>query len=115
LPSLFPLPQIRLYVLRASNLAGHDDDNLSDPFLVVKLGNKTQTTRDRYKHSTRDPRFFECFEFQSKLPGINDILISVKDHNDFKFDELIGSTVIDLEDRYYFSSWRLPCAFFFLQ
>jgi hypothetical protein len=91
--------QIRLYVLRASNLAGHDDDNLSDPFLVVKLGNKTHSTRNRFKHSTRDPRFFEVFEFHSKLPGINDILISVKDHNDYTLDELIGSTVIDLEDR----------------
>jgi Ca2+-dependent lipid-binding protein len=66
---------------------------------VVKLGNKTHTTRSRYKHNTRDPRFFEVFEFHSKLPGINDILISVKDHNDYTLDELIGSTVIDLEDR----------------
>ena len=87
-------------MLRGSNLAGHDSDNLSDPFLVVKLGSRTVSTRERHKRNTRDPRFYECFEFTSKLPGVNDILISVKDHNDIYADELIGSTVIDLEDRY---------------
>jgi len=30
--------QIRLYILQGNNLTGHDDDNLSDPYLVVKFG-----------------------------------------------------------------------------
>jgi len=62
-------------------------------------GNKKITTRERHKRNTRDPRFFEVFEFSSKLPGINDIKISVKDHNEVFTDELIGATVIDIEDR----------------
>ena len=62
-------------------------------------GNKKISTRDRHKCNTRDPRFFEVFEFSSKLPGINDIKIKVKDHNDVMGDSLIGATVIDLEDR----------------
>ena len=94
--------QVRLYILRCSNLAGHDDDNNADPYLVVKFGNKVKTTRDRHKKNTKDPRFYEYFEFQTKLPGVNDILISVKDHNDVYADALIGSTVIDLEDRFVF-------------
>jgi Ca2+-dependent lipid-binding protein len=92
--------QIRLYVLRGSNLAGMDHDNNSDPYLVVQYGARTLTTRDRHKKNTKEPRFHECFEFSGKLPGVNDISISVKDRNDIYSDELIGSTVIDLEDRY---------------
>lgn len=57
------------------------------------------STRERHKSNTRDPRFFEVFEFSSKLPGINDIKIKVKDHNDLLADSMIGATVIDLEDR----------------
>ncbi len=86
-------------MLRGSGLTGQDDDNNSDPFLMVKFGKKTFSTRDRYKKNTKEPRFFECFEFNAKLPGVNDILITVKDRNDFSTDALIGSTVIDLEDR----------------
>ena len=96
----FTKQQIRLYVLQGYNLAGQDDDNLSDPYLVVRLGDRVISTRERHKRDTRNPRFFECFEFQSRLPGVNDILVSVMDHNDIYSDELIGSTVIDLEDRW---------------
>lgn len=90
---------MRLYVLQGYSLAGKDADNLSDPYLVVSFGEQEVSTRERHKRNTRDPKFFECFEFTSKLPGVNDILISVKDHNDIYSDDLIGATVIDLEDR----------------
>lgn len=94
------VPQIRLYVLQGYSLAGKDDDNLSDPYLIVRFGEQEVSTRERKKRNTRDPKFFEYFEFQSLLPGVNDILVTVKDHNTIHRDELIGSTVIDLEDRY---------------
>ena len=92
--------QIRLYILQGYNLAGRDDDHLSDPYLIVKIGSTEISTHERHKKDTRDPKFFECFEFTSKLPGTNDILISVMDYNSIYTDELIGSTVIDLEDRF---------------
>jgi Ca2+-dependent lipid-binding protein len=86
-------------VLCGSKLTAQDCDNSSDPYLIIEFGDQTFSTRERYKSKTKEPRFFECFEFNAKLPGVNDILIRVEDHNNLRPDALIGSTVIDLEDR----------------
>ena len=37
-PSFSVYKQIRLYVLQGNNLTGQDHDNLSDPYLEIKLG-----------------------------------------------------------------------------
>jgi Ca2+-dependent lipid-binding protein len=86
--------------LQGRDLAGCASDNLADPYLVVKLGKQEFSTRERYKKNTRNPKFYEYFEFQLKLPGVNDVLITVKDKNDVYMDHVIGCTVIDVEDRY---------------
>ena len=40
-------------------------------------------------------------EFDAELPGTSQLNIKVMDKNTIGFDALIGTTVIDLEDRWY--------------
>eukprot|EP01038_Epipyxis_sp_PR26KG_P008250 gene8250-11165_t len=100
------LVKIRIYILRAIQLTAKDNDNLSDPYLIVQLENEKYSTKDRHKNNTINPKFHEFFEIQSLLPGSSELLITVMDHNDFKPDSLIGATVIDIEDRWLSLAWR---------
>jgi len=45
-------------------------------------------------------------EFDAELPGSSQFKISVMDKNTIGFDALIGTTTIDLEDRWYIFSWN---------
>ena len=97
---------IRVYILQAKNLLGADDNNKADPFLNVSLGGKTYNTRDRYHKKTLNPSFYTSFEFKHTFPDCCELRINVMDRDNYNFDDLLGSTVIDLEDRYYNYKWR---------
>lgn len=43
---------------------------------------------------------YKMVEFDAELPGSSQFKISVMDKNTIGFDVLIGSTTIDLEDRW---------------
>lgn len=90
---------IRVYVARALDLRPTDANGKSDPYLVVKLGNKKISTRERYIPKELNPFFGEFFEFNAQIPINKDLTIKVKDHDRIGRNDLIGKTVIDLEDR----------------
>lgn len=49
------------------------------------------------------------FDINTTLPGASMLKIEVWDKDDLFEDELIGRTVIDLEDRFFSSKWtKLP-------
>eukprot|EP00638_Chattonella_subsalsa_P004869 CAMPEP_0117742152 /NCGR_PEP_ID=MMETSP0947-20121206/5374_1 /TAXON_ID=44440 /ORGANISM="Chattonella subsalsa, Strain CCMP2191" /LENGTH=692 /DNA_ID=CAMNT_0005558617 /DNA_START=137 /DNA_END=2213 /DNA_ORIENTATION=- len=97
--------QVRVYVLTGAKLTPLDQGNLSDPYLKVKLGDQVINNRDKYIKNTLDPKFYQTFEFVTELPGPSLLTIEAWDR-DIIFDEQIGSTVIDLEDRWYSQRWR---------
>jgi len=96
---------VRLYILNGINLMAMDRDNSSDPYLVVRLGKNKFSTRKRYIKNTLQPKFHEPFEIATTLPGASHITIEVWDWDGIG-DDLIGKTVIDIEDRWFSKVWR---------
>ena len=45
------------------------------------------------------------YEVEAVLPGASQLKVQVWDHDDFFSDDLIGTTKIDLEDRFFSSKW----------
>ena len=41
------------------------------------------------------------YQFTTQLPGVSDLTIKVMDYNVILRNEIIGSTTIDLEERYF--------------
>jgi hypothetical protein len=53
-----------------------------------------------------DPDFYKTYEFDGSFPGCAPLVIKLMDYDDMFGDELIGSTSIDLEDRYFSPEWQ---------
>jgi Ca2+-dependent lipid-binding protein len=72
----------------------------------VKCGEKVYNRRDIYQLDEPNPKFFDTFEFNVKFPGAWPLEIEAYDFDDLFGDELIGKTVIDLDDRQYSPDWK---------
>ena len=59
-----------------------------------------------HEKETLDPLFYRCFEFSTLLPGPSQLTVDVLDYDRLTANDLIGRTVIDLEDRWFDESWR---------
>jgi hypothetical protein len=96
---------VRLYVLQGKQLTPMDEGGASDPYLIVSLGKQKVNLRKNHLNDTINPDFYESFEFPCKIPGISELQIEVWDWDGIG-DDLIGSTVIDIEDRWFTPEWR---------
>ena len=99
---------VRVYILAAQKLAHRDAASASDPYLRLSLGATKLDNRAEYLSDETDPHFHAFFEFRTALPGESLLQIDVMDHDIASLeaaDDLIGSTVIDLEDRVFSSYW----------
>ncbi|XP_063877560.1 myoferlin-like isoform X2 [Scylla paramamosain] len=90
----------RVYVVMGQDLAPKDAGCSSDPYVVVKLGKSTKSSKDDYRPNTLNPMFGHVFEVTGTLPLHKDLTVQVWDHDMISSDDLIGETVIDLENRY---------------
>lgn len=98
--------KVQLYMIEGFDFAKRDIDSLSDPYLVIKSGRHAFNEREHYQLDTSEPKFFKCFEFLAEFPGTKPVEISAYDYDDFFGDELIGSTTVDLDDRYFSYEWQ---------
>uniref|UniRef100_A0A8C6CT22 Fer-1 like family member 5 n=1 Tax=Moschus moschiferus TaxID=68415 RepID=A0A8C6CT22_MOSMO len=108
-PRQFPLwpkkedfPQqclVRVYVVRAFHLQPQDINGLCDPYVILKLGQTLLGNRDKYQPNTLDPIFGVMFELSCTIPLEKDLEVQLYDFDLFSPDDMIGTTVIDLEDR----------------
>jgi hypothetical protein len=96
---------VRLYVLCGKSLTGMDSNGKSDPYLVVSLGKEKVSLRSKYISGNCNPDFYESFEFASQIPGPSELKIDVWDWDGIG-DDLIGTTSVDVEDRWFCKSWR---------
>jgi len=96
---------IRVYILDAFELAARDARSLSDPYVLVKVGDRTVGDPKRYLEDETSCGFYQYFELETTLPGPGMLTIYVMDHDDFFSDELIGKTKLDLEDRFFSTKW----------
>jgi hypothetical protein len=103
--------KIRLYALKANSLTAMDmgiggRPGKSDPYLKIKLGKQKFNDRDNAIDDVTDADFYQLIEMNAELPGTSQLEISVMDKDDIGSDDLIGKTVIDLEDRWFDSRWQ---------
>ncbi|XP_060557298.1 dysferlin-like isoform X3 [Ruditapes philippinarum] len=99
---------IRIYCIRAEGLQPNDPTGLADPYIQIKIGNKSMDSRDNYIPNCLDPVFGTMFEVTTVLPMYKDLTIKVMDYDLVSSDDLIGETVIDLENRL-LSKHRATC------
>lgn len=94
-----------LYVLEGYNFASRDMFSLSDPYLIIKCGKDKVDERKNYQTDTSDPTFYKSYKFNVSFPGSPLIYIEAYDYDMFFGDELIGTTKLDLDDRFFNKEW----------
>lgn len=97
---------VRLYVIKATGLAALDGGNSSDPYLCARLGDTVFKCRDEVVKGTLKPYFGRCFQFETFMPGPTQLQLTLYDWDLVGKDELIGTTTIDIEDRFFSPEWR---------
>ena len=97
---------MRLYLLEGFDFSSRDLTSFSDPYVIIRCGNKEYNRRDNYQLDEPNPTFYESFDFDVKFPGTAPLVIEAYDYDVLFGDDLIGKTVIDLDDRFFSPEWR---------
>lgn len=90
---------IRVYIVSCLNLQSKDIKSESDPYIIIKLGEKGIKDDKNFKANDPNPKFFTHFDLPATLPGPSKLKVQVWDKDDYFKDDRIGQTVIDIEDR----------------
>lgn len=53
-----------------------------------------------------NPKFYKMYEFDAEFPGAAPLVIKTFDFDDLFGDDLIGTTTIDLDDRFFCPEWQ---------
>ncbi len=96
----------RLYMLEGYDFAQRDIGSFSDPYLKIKCGSKKFNERDNYMLDEPNPKFYKMYEFDAEFPGAAPLTIKAFDYDDLFGDDLIGKTVVDLDDRFFCPEWQ---------
>ena len=97
---------IRLYVISGYDFASRDNGSASDPYLIINCNNTTFNERDNYLLDEANPDFYKKYEMEGKFPGTSPLKIEAMDYDAIFGDEVIGTTLIDLEDRFFSMEWQ---------
>jgi hypothetical protein len=97
---------VRVYVLDAFELEQKDSSSLSDPYVRIKLGKEIVSDRDNHQTDVTDPKIFKVFDIHTTLPGKSILKVQFWDYNQFASDSKIGTTRIDLENRFFNKEWQ---------
>ncbi|EPR62810.1 putative heat shock protein DNAJ pfj4 [Toxoplasma gondii TgCatPRC2] len=104
------LLKIRVYVIRAISLYVGDDRILPNPYLLFNLGDKSDTLRAEAKPNTHNPEFFTVWEKDVMFPDDSQFELQVWSAHEGTSggldDIFIGSTCIDLEERWFSKEWQ---------
>jgi len=98
----------RVYVLEGVNIPKPGKPNeLPDSYLVVKIGKDVQNDRkNSLRTQTSRPEYFHRYDFLIDVPSASSLEVEVWHHNSLLKDELLGKTIIDLEERHFNPKWR---------
>ena len=97
---------VRVYMINAYDLASRDVGGASDPYVLISCGDEQFSERDNYVLDEPNPDFGKHYDFPVVFPGCPPVRIDIMDYDDLFGDDLIGTTWIDLEDRYFLAEWR---------
>ncbi|GAB68029.1 ferlin [Plasmodium cynomolgi strain B] len=102
--------KIRVYVLRGIGIRGVNNSYMANPYLIFSLGEKTSNLRNSFKENSLNPDFRCLWESEAIFPEDEILTISVysaEDNYDKQINDLyIGSTEINLFDRWTSKEWR---------
>jgi len=101
--------RVRLYVVKAVCSFSKAGAGFADPYIDFQLGEKQHVSmRNMARIATNTPDFYRMEERDVMLPEEGRLELRIMDKEDFSItaDSLIGSTVIDLEDRWHSTKWR---------
>jgi Ca2+-dependent lipid-binding protein len=93
-------------MLNAFDLASRDSGSPSDPYLILQLNKKVFNESKNYILDEPNPVFNKLYEFEASFPGASPLSIKVMDFDDVFGDDIIGETLVDLEDRYFSAEWQ---------
>ncbi|XP_078071639.1 fer-1-like protein 6 [Mustelus asterias] len=99
---------IRVYIVAATNLYPADPDGKADPYIVLQIGKTEIKDRDNYIPKQLNPLFGRSYEIEATFPMESLLKVTIYDYDLVGTDDLIGSTKIDLENRFY-SKHRATC------
>jgi hypothetical protein len=98
---------IRVYVLELNELAKKDLLSESDPYIKIYLNDKLMVNEKKnHQNDAKNCKWYKYYDISGEMPGSSTLKIEVLDYDDVLSDDLIGSTVIDLEDRYFNCDWQ---------
>lgn len=96
---------VRFYAVEGYNMASRDNGSASDTYLALECNGVKFNERDNYQLDEPNPKFFKKYDFEAYFPGSSPLTIEVWDYDAIFGDELVGSSVLDLEDRYFTLDW----------
>ena len=98
---------IRVYILEMLELAKRDLLSESDPYVKLYLNNKLIVNEKKnHQDDQKNCKWYKYYDITGEMPGSSNLKIEVMDYDDLLSDDLIGYTIIDLEDRYFNSDWQ---------
>lgn len=97
---------VRIYMIEGFDLASRDIGGFSDPYLILKCGAKKYNDRKNYVLDEPNPKFCKHWDFETTFPGCPMLFIDAMDYDELFGDDLIGTTKVDLEDRYFLPEWQ---------
>lgn len=97
---------VRLYLLQGYQFAQRDFDSPSDPYLIIKFGEHVYNGRDEYQNDEPNPVFMQRHDFSCEFPGSPPLIIEAWDYDLLFGDDLIGTTTVDLDDRFFNPTWQ---------
>ncbi|KAL5471556.1 hypothetical protein EMCRGX_G029681 [Ephydatia muelleri] len=101
IPSSAPVECVaRVYIVKGIALQPQDPDGKSDPYIKIKIGKNTINDKENFIANNLDPLFGKMFEIPITLPTDHTLTVTVMDYDYTSADDLIGTTSIDLENRY---------------
>ena len=98
---------IRVYILELRDLPAKDLLSDSDPYIKIYFGGEKKfDEQDNHKNDIKNVKWYKYYDILSIFPGESTLKIEVWDYNPIFKDTLIGSTSLDLEDRYFNNDWQ---------
>eukprot|EP01047_Picozoa_sp_COSAG01_P036347 COSAG01_NODE_2837_length_6993_cov_3.425733_3_plen_1408_part_00 len=104
--------QVEVFVQQCGALASHFEDitgipRKPEPFLVARLGTEVQGDDMAYAQAPSvDAEIGQVFKFVTPLPGFSQLRLEVRDKISNTESRLVGSTLVDLDDRWCNESWH---------
>ena len=56
-------------MLEGFDFSSRDINTFSDPYVIIKCGDKVFNRRELYQLDEPNPKFYDTFEFNIKFPG----------------------------------------------